>query len=263
MTNLEKLMYSTIRLQSDNSTATGFIFSFNIGNEVVDTIITNRHFAQQVKDGIIDYSLMEQDQYITINMHTNDDSFITFSLKVRWYLHPHEDLCFCFLKPVLEKFKFFKKKYKISFLDERSFANDLEIKKMQPIERILMIGYPNGMYDEYHNLPICRNGYTASSPKLNFNNEPKVLVDIAAYPGSSGSPVFISLDDSKAGYIEKPLLVGVLSQAVLRPQRIVSTETGEDISSIIALSESYLGLYIKIEKILDFKDTIKAKKGHY
>lgn len=54
-----------------------------------------------------------------------------------------------------------------------------------------MIGYPNGIWDAKNNLPIIRKGVTATHPAINFNGKSEFLTDIASFPGSSGSPVFL------------------------------------------------------------------------
>ncbi len=56
----------------------------------------------------------------------------------------------------------------------------------------IMIGYPTGLWDEANNLPLFRLGTTASHPGVDFNGRPETVVDIASFPGSSGSPVILS-----------------------------------------------------------------------
>ena len=56
-----------------------------------------------------------------------------------------------------------------------------------------MIGYPNGLWDATNNFPLIRRGITASHPAVDFmaNKVPTTVVDIACFPGSSGSPVLL------------------------------------------------------------------------
>jgi hypothetical protein len=86
------------------------------------------------------------------------------------------------------------------------------------IETVTMIGCPRGISDEANNLPIVRRGITASALSKCYNGKPEFMVDMACFPGSSGSPVFIFdrdgyLDREKNVYSmgkERLLLVGVL-----------------------------------------------------
>lgn len=56
---------------------------------------------------------------------------------------------------------------------------------------IAMIGYPRGLYDTVHNLPILRGGKISSVPLANWNGKPEFMIDCACIPGSSGSPVLL------------------------------------------------------------------------
>lgn len=55
---------------------------------------------------------------------------------------------------------------------------------------LMAIGYPEGLSDNVHNLPIARNASLASSYMVPFNTEPYMLVDSRLHPGTSGSPIF-------------------------------------------------------------------------
>lgn len=55
-----------------------------------------------------------------------------------------------------------------------------------------MIGYPNGIWDATNNLPVIRKGTTATHANIPWNAKQEFLTDIASFPGSSGSPVFIA-----------------------------------------------------------------------
>lgn len=80
------------------------------------------------------------------------------------------------------------------------------------LEEVFMIGYPNGIWDSYNNKPIFRKGVTATDYRLNYNNAPEFIIDIAVFGGSSGSPVlakkrFLDQDDNE---ISKTFLLGIL-----------------------------------------------------
>ena len=54
---------------------------------------------------------------------------------------------------------------------------------------VFMVGYPIGLWDNVHNRPLIRRGITATDPRLDFEGRPEFVVDMASFPGSSGSPV--------------------------------------------------------------------------
>lgn len=55
---------------------------------------------------------------------------------------------------------------------------------------LMVVGFPKGLSDGVHNLPIARNASLASSYKVPFNEKPYMLIDSRLHPGTSGSPVF-------------------------------------------------------------------------
>lgn len=80
-------------------------------------------------------------------------------------------------------------------IDESLIPDQKGLEDLFAIERVVFVGYPNSMWDEVNHLPIIRSGTTASLLTIDFNGEPKFLIDASVFPGSSGSPVFIN-DDS-------------------------------------------------------------------
>jgi hypothetical protein len=83
----------------------------------------------------------------------------------------------------------------------RDFIPDQDfIDSLSPIENLLMVGYPLGLRDEPSNSPIFRRGITATPYSRDFQRRPEFLTDLAALPGSSGSPVFIA---DFGGYLDK------------------------------------------------------------
>ena len=60
---------------------------------------------------------------------------------------------------------------------------------MEPGEDVFIIGYPLGLYDDIHNLPVLRGGMVASAYGVPFKDKPLFLTDINLHPGTSGSPV--------------------------------------------------------------------------
>jgi len=61
---------------------------------------------------------------------------------------------------------------------------------VKPTTSVTLVGYPYGFYDKKNSLPIWKTGTVASEPKVDFENKPLFLIDVSAFPGMSGSPVF-------------------------------------------------------------------------
>ena len=72
-----------------------------------------------------------------------------------------------------------------------SLFDQVEANKLQIGEEITMVGYPVGLFDQAHNLPISRRGHLATTYEVEFGGKPEFVVDIGAIKGSSGSPIFL------------------------------------------------------------------------
>src|SRR5574337_11535 len=62
-------------------------------------------------------------------------------------------------------------------------------RSLPDIQQTLVIGYPSGLWDSFNNMPIARRGTTATHALAHYAGKRNFLVDVAAFPGSSGSPV--------------------------------------------------------------------------
>lgn len=62
--------------------------------------------------------------------------------------------------------------------------------KLQPTTPVTFVGYPYGYFDRANSLPIWKTGHIASEPSVDFDGKPYFVVDISAFSGMSGSPVF-------------------------------------------------------------------------
>lgn len=96
-------------------------------------------------------------------------------------------------------------------IDSQIVVSEEEKEKMDVIEEVLFIGYPNGMYDTSNYTPITRSGITATPIQLDFCERPVFLIDASVFPGSSGSPVFSFRRSWKGGIVDVRLL-GVVAE---------------------------------------------------
>lgn len=62
--------------------------------------------------------------------------------------------------------------------------------KVRPTSEVTLVGYPYGYFDKKNRLPVYKTGNIASEPSVDFDGKPLILVDVSAFPGMSGSPVF-------------------------------------------------------------------------
>jgi V8-like Glu-specific endopeptidase len=268
----EQLTYSTVRIECElktggTSTGTGFFFNFledKENNTHVPVVVTNKHVIKNASKGkLIITKANEKGEPIDTQHFTLEfDNFENF-----WRLHPQADvdLCAMAIAPfVNEAAKRGDKLFYIPFTKDL-LPTEKHKEELTAIEDVLMIGYPNGIWDSVNNMPIFRKGSTATNPLLDYNGKKEIMIDIAAFPGSSGSPVLIF---NEGGYRDRKgntymganriILLGVLYAG---PQ---ATATGEIIMTPnfqrpIAVSQipNNLGLIIKSERILEMEQLFK------
>lgn len=79
----------------------------------------------------------------------------------------------------------------ISYLSKKeNFVPDKLMDNLHAATPTLMVGFPNGIMDEANNFPVVRRGCLATPYEVNYQGKSDFAVDIAAFGGSSGSPVF-------------------------------------------------------------------------
>ncbi len=260
----EQMLYSTVRLvASDESTGTGFFFNFTFdNNQVVPVIITNKHVINDNQKEEVEFFLH------TKNGDVPDDEKLNISFMPDWYFHPDKDLCFCFAGPLFQQIK--QQKQKDVFfvpITEALIWDDSKLEELSAIEDVIMTGYPIGLWDQKNNLPLFRKGITSSHPAIDFNDKNIGVVDMACFPGSSGSPIFIL---NEHGYTDKKgnsyldgkrlIFLGVLFEGPAFNAEgeliIENIPTQQKISSITPMMIN-LGYYIRAVEILSFKSVIE------
>lgn len=187
-------MYCTTRIvgQISGSTnlksGTGFFYNYPADEgQQVPVLITNKH-------------VIEGTSALQFIVHTStikdakkpDGNGAISSIATDWVSHPNPkiDLCAVLVGPAMNTMNpppFFRT------LDPTLIKTQKELENLNAVEDVLMVGYPNGLWDATNNFPLLRRGITASHPAVDFDVDgvPTTVVDVASFPGSSGSPVFI------------------------------------------------------------------------
>lgn len=197
LTLSEQLIATTIRIESfdslgNQSTGSGFIYRFLEKTDrptprELSCLITNKHVIQgadliRLRITIDDDSARIPTIHVPVEVSPSD-----------FILHPSEDIDLCLLPigPIQHSLASQgKTHYRMEVLPSHLIDEEFE-KTLSAIESITMVGYPIGLWDAKNNLPICRKGITATHPAIDYNGRPEVVVDMACFPGSSGSPVFL------------------------------------------------------------------------
>lgn len=229
-TATEHFFFMTLRIETEHSVGTGFIFEHKwmcpkTSAELTGMfLVTNKHVIADADRGIFRFTLGSTD-----DSAPNLGKCIEVSLGNRrwqwWAVHPSEDIDIAVfpLNPTLEDLSGCKPAPFFSCVDAKLLPENSPFGDLNAVERILFVGYPQGIYDEKNNLPIIRSGITATPPTVDYEGSPKFLIDASVFPGSSGSPVFAydrgswlsGTSDWVVGS-ERVIFLGVLSSVLYR-----------------------------------------------
>lgn len=265
----ELLSYITVRIECKRkdksiSTGTGFFFKLKeqINGAFIPGIITNKHVIKDAIEGKLYLTPLDKDG----RPIDNDPKSITFmdpfdSFENRWHLHPdpNVDLCAMGISDVSYLFRQkFDSDFFAFYLDKSFLPKIFDIDNISAIEDVYMIGYPNGIWDYLNNKPIIRKGITATNIKFDYQGKKEFLIDMACFPGSSGSPIIlvnVGMTTNKLGTVSfgknRVLLLGILYAG---PQYQI--EGTLDISQTQKLRTTSkipnnLGYVIKSERIIE------------
>lgn len=277
------LIYSTVRItyidsEGEPQNGTGFITYFGYDDNFKTAhkiaLITNKHVVKDIKS----FQLI----FCTHDGFENVNDLGKFVLNYganNWIMHPNKsidlaclnitDLYSCKSKSYneLNKLTMQSTEMKGNMLKglpyykgilRSMYITDDELKQVDDVEDVYMIGYPDGIVDTVNNKPVVRKGITATSIRLDYNGKPEFLADIAAFPGSSGSPVFlvdqcfdvVTTSKEQNGSIslgKSVKFIGVLSSGT--QHRIVIDDNYVDMPN-------NLGVIIKAKEILAFEDLL-------
>lgn len=194
---MTQLVHSTVRIECTHekgvtSSGSGYIYLFcEAEGRTVPCVVTNKHVIQGAVQGIFHLTLRKKDGTPDLGRH---ESVVLRDLPRHCIEHPTPaiDLVAFPIGPILSSGTKDGRSYYFVPLGKATLATRELLDSLPPMEEIVMVGYPNGLWDKLHNLPIIRKGITATHPGLRLNGKPEFLIDAACFPGSSGSPVFLA-----------------------------------------------------------------------
>lgn len=202
----EQLTYSTVRIECESSdgkpsSGSGYFVKFKENKETnqhIPVVITNKHVINNSVRGRLIFTIsVDGNPVDKEHFQINIDDFEKF-----WIKHPdsYVDLCAMPIAPFLKAAEAQNKSLFYIPLELSLIPSEEQLKTLSALEEIVMIGYPNGIWDAINNKPIFRKGVTATHPCFDYNGKKEFMIDAACFPGSSGSPVFIL---NEGGYRDK------------------------------------------------------------
>lgn len=262
----EQLQKSTVRIMAGDSTGTGFFFEFATtsdgkgGRNCLLAVVTNKHVisnATNIK------------MVLTARKGGSSGSFLApVSIdNPTIVLHPNEkiDLACILIGKTVNELKSQGIYCDFISLTKEWIPNESIINKLTPVEDVLVVGYPNGIWDNVNNMPLFRKGITASDIRKDFRGEKKFIIDCSIFPGSSGSPVCIYNEGSYS--TPNGLTVGTRFMFVgINSAVFLNTSIGSIVESPIETgyttqvsSPNNLGIIIKSSELFELDKIISEK----
>ncbi len=269
---ISMLVHSTVRILAYDangaaSSGTGYVYRFceTEDGSSAPCIVTNKHVLRNAVRAVFNLTLRADGGGPDIGRH---EAVTVHGLDALCIAHPNDsvDLIALPIGAVLNAASKKGTAYHFVALDRTLVPNQSLLNSLSIMEEIVMIGYPNGMWDQNHNLPIIRRGITATHPRLPLNGKPEFLIDAACFPGSSGSPVFLANIGSfiePSGTVCIGSRIALLGTLYAGPQHtttgeVVIVEVPTDTKAMAVGSiPNNLGLVILSSELLVLEDAIR------
>jgi hypothetical protein len=274
-TKLSKLLiHNTVRIiaqgKEGTEIGTGFFYQFAFhGKLQMPVLITCSHVIAGSTNGQLLLSAKGKDG----TRGTNTVMLTITNFEANWIKHPDGKTDLAIL-PIISIFpqivnqtgtNIFEPDF--SSLTDELIIQDSETTNAGVCINVKMIGYPIGIWDSKNNLPIVRTGTTATDICTDYNGQPEFLVDIAIFPGSSGSPIVYEDDGRNPFYVggfesgPRLKLLGVAAQTFLYPAsggvQAIPIPTKFNLRANVDMPAN-LAIIIKAQKILEFKPIIES-----
>lgn len=220
-TPFRQLLYTPVRIEAKNreggtSAGTSFVFRDSAspsGDQLF--LVSNKHVVAGAEDGYLYFATEGPDgQPIS-----GKPFFVRIDMFwMQWHGHPdpNVDVAVMPLSHQLDLIASSGTKAYLRPIALDEVADPGTLQNLDVTAPVLFVGFPNGMFDEAHYLPIFRRGYVATAPDIDFDGEPVFLIDASVFPGSSGSPVF-TVGDSLLGGTPPMKLLGVVAAVYTQP----------------------------------------------
>jgi hypothetical protein len=280
-----KISLSTVRLEcygpGVGSVGTGYLYFYQFSkDEIYPVIVTNKHVVEGADQLNAVFTIIKQG--VAVGGDGVADGEERFPVKLtdfldNTFLHPDPDvdLCVILLGTTLNSIRA-GWGVKNVFLNNSWHVEPELASIIRPIETVIMVGYPNGIWDQVNNRPLTRRGLTASHPLKSWNGQRQFVVDAACFPGSSGSPVFLYEDGiyRSPGDVFTPgtrvKLLGTLwggptvdAQGVLVDKEIPASIALENQKVPVIKTMMNLGYVIHADALNDFAPLIKEFMKRY
>ncbi len=196
MPTIESIAYATIRLEGTTTAGTvvagtGILFRLcERDGQFIPVLFTNRHVVRDTVKTVLLLGAADSEGRPRDGQPLRCDAP---GAAQGWVFHPNPeiDLCCLPVSVILRAREQLGHRYYLNYLDKSLLPDDAHLAEMDEARDILMLSFPNGIWDSRHNKPLVRRGITATHPKRDYQGKPEFLVDCTPFPGAAGAPVIL------------------------------------------------------------------------
>lgn len=262
-TLFDQLLFSITRVEVDRpegsrGVGTAFIVRHELNPDLrADFLVTARHVVEAGGPGHVFFHLSEEGAVQLEKVYKMTVS----NWQTAWHFHPDPriDVAVSPMWSIIQKLKEDGVQIYVKPFPSALLASDSVMADLDSFEEVVFEGFPMGLSDASHLLPIARRGVTATPLAVDYNNLPAFLIDASVFWGSSGSPVLIA---NQGAYVNRKGLqfgtrvhvLGVLSQLFARKR------SKEGVPQVVPISDDAsasnadpvdLGLVFKAKTIVE------------
>jgi hypothetical protein len=271
-TTAERLLYTTTKVTTilnDQPHGSGTAFFYNVrtdDGEFINLLVTNKHVVSGSDAIYIVFHRLAPDS----NPPAPSGELLSWKINYSqqaFFNHPDPDvdLCALVISDVSNQTAQVGTPIFFIGLDNAIIPSEDDWVNFDAIENVQMIGCPRGIHDEVNNIPITRRGTTATPLGNHYNGKQEFVVDMACFPGSSGSPIILNNRD---GYLdrkgnafmmggERLFLVGVLYAGPMITND--GTIILNHMPRVEVATMMHLGFALRSTRLLDIENLILAR----
>jgi hypothetical protein len=269
----EQLFFTTVRVDTitaagASGAGTAFLYAHKRGEMTYPFVVTNKHVVSGMREGALTFST-RADLKPALGKG--------FRLQIQdwnqaWFGHPDGgvDIAICPFAPLEQHIKtahgldlFYR------FVSTEMVPTAESLAKLDALEMVTFVGYPNGVWDRQNLLPVARKGHAASPLDVDFEGTPCFLIDASVFGGSSGSPVFIAnqgMYSDKLGPTvlgSRLIFLGVIAAVYYRTQfnKVVPAPIPTQFDSLVQNQEMIdLGIVFKARTVVETVEAFLKEK---
>ena len=191
-TTMRRTLFTTVRLETRAEgkflpVGTSFLFRSTTAQGGTLYIVTNKHIVERWKSL---YAVMHRGgsingpslgRYVRVDLSTVGTTWSHHDMGVDVSVMPYQ--------PAIDVLKALNRDPFYMFWDESMLPGSYVLDNLDVVETVRFIGYPGGIYDSFTQLPIVRQGITATPLWVDYEGKQAFLIDAPVFSTTlAGSP---------------------------------------------------------------------------